>query len=91
MICSYLKYRKQGVKVKGIINLLKVILAGAPRHSLLGPLPFNVFTNDTFFFITPKLHNFVDDNTLSMVAESLQSLIDEREYPAKKAIEWLHK
>ena len=89
IIYSYLKNRKQSVKVKSIISLLRVILAGVPQGSLLGPLPFNIFMNDMFYFITSNLHNFADDNTLSAAAESLQSLVNELEHQAKKAIDWL--
>ena len=88
-IYSYLKNLKQSVKVKGVISLLKVILARVPQGSLLGPLLFNIFINDMFCFITSNLHNFADDNTLSAVAESLQSLANELEHQAKKAIDWL--
>ena len=42
-----------------------------------------------FCFITSNLHSFADDNTLSAVAESLQSLVNELEHQAKKVIDWL--
>ena len=89
IVYSCLKNRKQSVKVKGVISLLKVILAGVPQGSLLGLLLFNIFINDMFCFITSNLHNFADDNTLSAAAESLQSLVNELEHQAKKAIDWL--
>ena len=89
IIYSYLKNRKQSVRVKSVNSLLKVILAGVPQGSLLGPLLFDIFTNDMFCFITSNFHNFADDNTLSAAAESLQSLVNELEHQAKKAIDWL--
>ena len=88
IIYSYLNDRKQSVKMKGIISLLKVILAGVPQGSLFGSLLFNIFINDMFRFITSILHNFADDNTLSAVAESLQSLLNELEHQAQKS-NWL--
>ena len=42
-----------------------------------------------FCFITLKLHNFADDNTLSVAAESLQTLVNDLEHQAKKEIDWL--
>ena len=73
--------------MKGVVSLLKVILAGVPQGSLLRPLLFNIFINDMFCFITSNLHNFADDNTLSAAAESLQNLVNELEHQAKKAVD----
>ena len=84
-----MKNRKQSVKVKSVISLLRVILAGVPQGSIFGPLLFKIFINDMFCFITSNLHNFADDNTLSAAAESLQSLVNELEHQAKKAIDCL--
>ena len=68
IIYSYMKNHKQGDKVKGIISLLKVILAGIPQASPLGPLLFNIFINMMICFTTSDLHNFEDDKTLWEVA-----------------------
>ena len=76
LIYSYLKDRKQAVKVKGFVGILKSIIFGVPQRSILGPIVFNIFINDLFYFIEcSNLHNFADDNTLSDNADCIEELI----------------
>ena len=68
MICyiySYLKSRKQCVSVNNIKSTFEEIISGVPQGSIVGPILFNIFFNDFFYFIlVASAHNFVDDNTL---------------------------
>ena len=42
LVYSYLKDRKQAVKVKGFVDILKSIISGVPQGSILGPILFNI-------------------------------------------------
>ena len=51
LLNSYLSGRKQQIKLNNIVSSWSVIKKGIPQGSILGPLLFNVFINDIFYFI----------------------------------------
>ena len=90
LVYSYLKDLKQAVKVKGFVGILKSIISSVPQGSILGPILFNVFINDLFYFIEgSNLHNFADDNTLSNNADCIEELIIKLEGLSDNAIDWM--
>ena len=48
---SYLKYRKQSVKINGTESVFQILLSGIPQGSILGPILFNILLNDLFFLL----------------------------------------
>ena len=45
-INSYLKVRKQSVRINNIFSAFRNILLGLAQGSILGPIHFNTFLND---------------------------------------------
>jgi hypothetical protein len=63
---NYLTGRKQQIKLQGVVSGWQILQKGVPQGSIMGPLLFNIFINDIFYFIEHgTLYNYADDNTLS--------------------------
>ena len=75
-IYNYLSNRKQRVKINDSFSDYVNISIGVPQGSILGPLLFNIFTNDLLFFPRKSdLCNFADDNSLYASSKLLCHLI----------------
>ena len=92
LIYSYLKGRKQCVKINNTYSDYNEIISGIPQGSILGPVFFNLSINDLYFFIEKaSMHNFADDNTLSAWGEKVSKSIDTLESESYIAIDWFTK
>ena len=68
LIHSYLSDRKQCLKVGSLLSKLEDIYKGVPQGPILGPVLFNIFPNDIFYFIKDSsLYNYADDNTVCWI------------------------
>ena len=88
-IYSYLKRRKQGVKINDTESIFQILLSGVSQGSILGPILFNIFINDLFLFINEvELVNFADDNTIYTSKKDVKEVLKVLEKESKSAIDW---
>ena len=89
LLFSYLCNRNQRVKLGDVRSDWLQTSRGFPQGSGLGPLLYNIFGNDLFYFISQStLYNYADDNTMSYSHSDVNTVIDVLESDCKVAIEW---
>ena len=72
LIASYLRDRKQRIKLGNSRSEWTELFKGVPQGSILGPLIFNIFLNDIFYFVSEgDLHNYADDNCISVSHQNI--------------------
>ena len=88
LIFSYLKNRKQCVRINETYSNFENIITVVPQGSIVGPLLFHSSINGLFFFIgSSSIHNFADDSSHSAWANTISGLINKLESDNNNAIE----
>ena len=89
LITSYLRNRKQRVKIGNTRSEWQIIKKGVPQGSVVGPTIFNYFINDLFMFEDDfKIANYADDNSIYATAPSRILLLDKLSKATCIAIKW---
>ena len=72
------------MKVNAVRSDREDLNKGTPQGSILGPLIFNIFLNDIFYFVnTGSIYNYADDNYVSVQHEELglvEKVINRKHY-----------
>ena len=89
LIYSYLKRRKQNVKIENFGSDFLTLLSGAPQRFILGPILFNLFINNSLATLKmSEFYNITDDNTISTASENMSSLMQTFEKESETEVEW---
>ena len=82
-----LENKKQCGRINGTQSYLGDINSGVPHGSILGPILYNLFFHDFFYFILLAIvHNFTDDKTLTCFQKTIQELIGYLELECEVAL-----
>ena len=63
LIFSYISERWQSFNINKSFSSLSKLLQGVPQGFFLGPILFNIYLNNLFYFLSCDVCNFGDDIT----------------------------
>ena len=92
LIATYLQERFQRVKIGNSKSEWLQLAKGCPQGSLMGPLAYNIFSNDLLLLLGDicDIYNYADDNTPGCQGDSEMEVIQKLEAVASIMLEWFH-
>ena len=88
---SYLCNHKQRVRIGSSFSEYLGCSIGVPQGSVLGPILFNIYTNDLLLSVTESdICNFADDDTLHACRPTIPAVICQLKLDLKFAISWFN-